>query len=99
MVHFPKEAEHSEKYTDDLFEYKHVIVTKEMYDKMSKNKLFSETEWRAMGIAQSRGWIHYTIHKPEPHILLFKRPVGTDPKTGEVPMDVLHKIALSQKNC
>ena len=24
------------------------------------------------------------IHKPEPHILLFKRPLGTDPTTGKV---------------
>ena len=25
---------------------------------------------------------HYEIHKPEPHILLFRRPLGTDPNTG-----------------
>lgn len=26
--------------------------------------------------------IHYELHKPEPHILLFRRPLGTDPNTG-----------------
>ena len=25
---------------------------------------------------QSRGWIHYAIHKPEPHIMLFRRPLN-----------------------
>ena len=33
---------------------------------------------------QSRGWVHYAIHRPEPHILLFRRPQGTDPTTGLV---------------
>ena len=22
------------------------------------------------------------MHKPEPHVLLFRRPIGTDPRTG-----------------
>lgn len=30
----------------------------------------------------SRGWEHYEIHRPEPHVLLFRRPIGTDPHTG-----------------
>lgn len=25
---------------------------------------------------------HYEVHKPEPHVLLFRRPLGTDPRTG-----------------
>jgi cyclin-dependent kinase regulatory subunit CKS1 len=36
----------------------------------------NETEWRSLGIQQSKGWIHYTIHKPEPHILLFRRELS-----------------------
>lgn len=97
MVHYPKEAEHSEKYQDDLFEYKHVILTKDMYDRMPKNKLLVESQWRALGVIQSKGWVHYTIFKPEPHILLFKRPIGIDPKTGVVPMEILHKLAVKNK--
>lgn len=31
-----------------------------------------------MGICQSPGWMHYDIHPPEKHILLFKRPRGFD---------------------
>ncbi|KAJ0021446.1 hypothetical protein Pint_32037 [Pistacia integerrima] len=36
----------------------------------------SETEWRAIGVQQSRGWVHYAIHRPEPHIMLFRRPLN-----------------------
>ena len=25
-----------------------------------------------MGVQQSRGWMHYAIHQPEPHIMLFR---------------------------
>ena len=37
-----------------------------------------------MGIQQSRGWQHYATYRPEPHILLFRRPLGTDPATGKI---------------
>jgi hypothetical protein len=23
------------------------------------------------------------VHRPEPHVLLFRRPLGTDPRTGK----------------
>ena len=47
-------------------------------------RLLSEAEWRGLGVQQSRGWSHYEMHRPEPHILLFRRPLGTDPITGKV---------------
>ena len=25
-----------------------------------------------MGVQQSRGWVHYAVHRPEPHIMLFR---------------------------
>ena len=37
----------------------------------------TEMEWRGIGVQQSRGWEHYAYHRPEPHILLFRRPLGT----------------------
>jgi cyclin-dependent kinase regulatory subunit CKS1 len=97
MVHFPKEIEHSEKYQDEVYEYKHVILTKEAFMSMQKDKLLSETEWRAMGINQTKGWIHFTIHKPEPHILLFRRPIGVNPKTGEITESIKEKIDSYEK--
>ena len=76
--------EYNEKYTDDSFEYRHVILPKETAKNLPKGRLLSETEWRGIGVQQSRGWQHYAIHRPEPHILLFRRPLGTDPVTGKV---------------
>jgi len=35
-----------------------------------------QNEWRAIGVQQSRGWVHYAIHRPEPHIMLFRRPIN-----------------------
>lgn len=52
---------------------------------MLRGELLTENEWRSLGIQQSRGWVHYAIHRPEPHILLFRRLIGTDPSTGKAP--------------
>ena len=81
---------------DDIFEYRHVLLPKNVYKGIIKGKLLSENEWRAIGVQQSRGWVHYEIHRPEPHILLFRRPLGTDPNTGLVPNNVLQKIKYLQ---
>ena len=92
MPHYPDEIEYSEKYQDDYYEYRHVLLTKSLYKQIPKNRLLSENEWRSLGVQQSRGWVHYDIHKPEPHILLFRRPLGTDPNTGIPPKEMLAKI-------
>ena len=62
----------------------HVILPKELAKSVPRGRLLNEQEWRSMGVQQSRGWVHYAIHRPEPHILLFRRPLGTDPVTGKV---------------
>jgi len=76
--------DYSDKYMDGKYEYRHVILPKEQAKNMPKNRLLSEGEWRDLGIQQSRGWEHYANHRPEPHILLFRRCLGTNPLTGEV---------------
>lgn len=57
----------------------HVVLTKDAAKLVPKTHLMSEAEWRALGVQQSHGWIHYMIHEPEPHILLFRRPISTTP--------------------
>ena len=91
MPHYPREIEYSEKYADDLYEYRHVALPREVAKKLPK-RLLTEEEWRNFGVQQSRGWVHYEIHRPEAHILLFWRPIGTDPATGMVADD--HPLAL-----
>lgn len=60
MPHYPNEIEYSDKYCDEYYEYRHVILPKEVMKKIqNKGKLLSEQEWRMLGIQQSRGWTHY----------------------------------------
>eukprot|EP00850_Spirogloea_muscicola_P015241 SM000115S23920 [mRNA] locus=s115:245360:246132:- [translate_table: standard] len=68
--------QYSEKYFDDTYEYRHVVLAQEIAKLLPKNRLLSETEWRSIGVQQSRGWVHYAIHRPEPHIMLFRRTLN-----------------------
>eukprot|EP00762_Andalucia_godoyi_P001024 ANDGO_02004.mRNA.1 Cyclin-dependent kinases regulatory subunit 2 len=71
-----KGIQYSEKYNDDKFEYRHVILPGDVAKLVPKGRLLHENEWRQLGVQQSRGWIHYAIHRPEPHILLFRRSLS-----------------------
>merc|ERR1712083_369118 len=71
-----KNIYYSDKYTDEKFEYRHVMLPKDLAKQVPKSHLMSETEWRSLGVQQSQGWIHYMTHDPEPHILLFRRPLS-----------------------
>ncbi|RWR94791.1 cyclin-dependent kinases regulatory subunit 1 [Cinnamomum micranthum f. kanehirae] len=86
------QIQYSDKYFDDIYEYRHVVLPPEVAKLLPKNRLLSEArachispvvifpkflnEWRAIGVQQSRGWVHYAIHRPEPHIMLFRRPLN-----------------------
>ena len=85
MPHFPDEIEYSDKYQDEYYEYRHVLLPQAVYKKLPRGRLVTEMEWRALTVQQSRGWVHYLIHKPEPFILPFRRPRGCDPNTGAPP--------------
>uniref|UniRef100_A0A3Q2L7D9 Cyclin-dependent kinases regulatory subunit n=1 Tax=Equus caballus TaxID=9796 RepID=A0A3Q2L7D9_HORSE len=56
----------------------HVMLPRELSKQVPKTHLMSEEEWRRLGVQQSLGWVHYMIHEPEPHILLFRRPLPKD---------------------
>lgn len=36
-----------------------------------KTHLLSEQEWRAIGVQQSQGWVHYMIHEPGMHLIYY----------------------------
>uniref|UniRef100_A0A336LNA2 Cyclin-dependent kinases regulatory subunit n=1 Tax=Culicoides sonorensis TaxID=179676 RepID=A0A336LNA2_CULSO len=65
--------QYSEKYFDNFYEYRHVILPVDVAKNVPKTHLMSETEWRNLGVQQSPGWVHYMIHSPEPNIILFRR--------------------------
>ncbi|KAJ9654508.1 Cyclin-dependent kinases regulatory subunit (Cell division control protein cks1) [Neophaeococcomyces mojaviensis] len=76
---------YSARYSDNEYEYRHVQLPKAMLKAIPRDyfdpskgtlKLLWEEEWRGLGITQSLGWEHYEVHEPEPHILLFKRPIN-----------------------
>ncbi|KAL5532873.1 CKS1 [Sanghuangporus sanghuang] len=81
---------YSERYSDDKYEYRHVILPKPLMKLIPKQyynpdqsgtlRLLSEDEWRAIGITQSYGWVHYEVHTPEPHVLLFRRELNKRPQ-------------------
>ncbi|PWN32236.1 putative CKS1-cyclin-dependent kinases regulatory subunit [Meira miltonrushii] len=74
---------YSEKYSDDKWEYRHVILPKPLLKLIPRDyfdpdepgvlRILKDAEWRKIGITQSLGWEHYEVHAPEPHILLFRR--------------------------
>ncbi|KAI9571367.1 cyclin-dependent kinase regulatory subunit [Boletus coccyginus] len=83
LEEYIEKIHYSDRYSDDHYEYRHVIlpkpllklVPKELFDeKEGTLRLLSEAEWRGIGITQSLGWQHYEVHAPEPHVLLFRRP-------------------------
>ena len=76
MPRFPDEIIYSDKYQDEEYEYRNVILTKDLYKRVAKKKLLQEIEWRALGIQGSVGWIHYEIYAPEPHIILMRKPIN-----------------------
>ncbi|RWS17871.1 Cyclin-dependent kinases regulatory subunit 1-like protein [Dinothrombium tinctorium] len=78
-----KQIYYSDKYYDEKYEYRHVVLPKEIARLVPKTHLMSESEWRSLGVQQSQGWVHYMIHEPEPHILLFRRPLQIKPPTQE----------------
>jgi cyclin-dependent kinase regulatory subunit CKS1 len=63
---------YSDKYSDDEYEYRHVILPKPLLKLIPKAffspddsgtlRILSETEWRGIGITQSLGWQHYEVH-------------------------------------
>ncbi|KAG6898260.1 transcription factor [Termitomyces sp. T32_za158] len=84
LEEYIEKIHYSDRYSDDDYEYRHVILPKQLLKMIPKQffntddsgtlRLLAEPEWRGIGITQSLGWEHYEVHAPEPHVLLFRRP-------------------------
>lgn len=80
------EIDYSDKYQDDNYEYRHVILPSSIAKKLPHPiRLLSENEWRGLGVCQSMGWVHYELYNPEPHVLLFRRPLVKNKSTLILP--------------
>ena len=74
IAKFQPKITYSDKYYDaEGYEYRHVILPRELKYYVPRTRVMEESEWRQLGVQQSVGWRHYMIHRPEPHVLLFKR--------------------------
>lgn len=62
--------------------FRHVILPADLARNVPKSHLMTETEWRNVGVQQSPDWVHYMMHSPEPHVLLFRRPRTDIPHTA-----------------
>ncbi|EAU88743.2 cyclin-dependent kinase regulatory subunit [Coprinopsis cinerea okayama7 len=91
LEEYIEKIHYSDRYSDDEFEYRHVILPKQLLKMIPKEyfnpdesgtlRLLAEHEWRGIGITQSLGWEHYEVHAPEPHVLLFRRAKNYVPPT------------------
>jgi cyclin-dependent kinase regulatory subunit CKS1 len=50
-----------------------------------------QNEWHAIRVQQSRGWVHYVIHRPELHIMLFRRRINYQQQQEAVAAQMLAK--------
>ena len=50
-----KDIYYSDKYTDEKYEYRHVMLPKDLAKLVPKTHLMSEAEWRNLGVQQSLG--------------------------------------------
>ncbi|CAG7785834.1 unnamed protein product [Allacma fusca] len=73
-----EDIQYSDKYYDEKYEYRHVLLPADIAKMVPRTHLLSETEWRNLGVQQSPGWVNYMSHPPEPHVLLFRRPRSQD---------------------
>lgn len=85
--------EYSTVYADDKFEYR--VVDGRGILPRKAGPLMTTEEWHELGIQMSKGWIHVSWSKEYPAQLIFKRPIGTNPATGNVD-PVLREAALKK---
>ena len=48
-----------------------MILPKELKLRIPTDRLLAESEWRAIGVQQSLGWVHYMVHKPGNFYIFF----------------------------
>lgn len=96
-----EKPKYSDKFFDSEYEYRFVTLPRSMTDKIIEIRLqgrfLSEEESRELGIIQSKGWVHYDYHIPEPHIILYKRPLGANSGTDKVKKELINKYFSVQE--
>lgn len=61
---------------------------------MARPRHYAESRLDALRLPQVGFLLAYLLIRAEPHILLFKRPLGTDPKTGQISPELLEQMEI-----
>jgi len=89
-----KNIYYSDKYFDEKFEYRHVMLPKELAKLVPKTHLMSEAEWRNLGVQQSQGWFTTCLTSPSPTFFSLGAP---PPPTTNSDTDDCHTLLLLLK--
>lgn len=54
MERVEKTIQYSERYSDDEYEYRHVVLPPDLAKICPRGRLLSEPEWRALGLTMSK---------------------------------------------
>ncbi|KAG0175628.1 hypothetical protein DFQ30_003378 [Apophysomyces sp. BC1015] len=73
---YRKRIIYSSYYKDEEYQYRHVILPQAIARYLPHFDLLTTDEWYDLGVRQAEEWKHYMVHAPEPHILLFRRPIS-----------------------
>uniref|UniRef100_A0A8C8ULA5 Cyclin-dependent kinases regulatory subunit n=1 Tax=Peromyscus maniculatus bairdii TaxID=230844 RepID=A0A8C8ULA5_PERMB len=79
---------YSDKYNDKEFEYRHVMLPKDIAKLVPKTHLMSESEWRNFGIQQSQGWVHYMTQELTSYCSGGHYPRSQRKEAGEPPFSL-----------
>ncbi|KAL6939797.1 Cyclin-dependent kinases regulatory subunit (Cell division control protein cks1) [Hanseniaspora osmophila] len=106
VLDYQDSIHYSPRYSDDTHEYRHVMLPKAMLKVIPTDyfngetgtlRILTEDEWRGLGVTQSLGWAHYECHTPEPHILLFRRPINFEQELKAQQQALLQAQQLKQQ--
>ncbi|KAJ7415861.1 selenocysteine insertion sequence-binding protein 2 [Willisornis vidua] len=92
MAH--KQIYYSDKYFDEQYEYRHVMLPRELSKQVPKSHLMSEEEWRRLGVQQSLGWVHYMIHDPDRFNKTTNKKSIQTPKPESLPVSTFEASIL-----
>lgn len=72
-MNFPVEVIHGCRTKDEVYDYKTLTLTMELYLRMPRHRLLTIDELKDLKIEQSDGWEHYHSLPHERHILMLRK--------------------------
>jgi hypothetical protein len=61
MPHYPDDIEYSDKYMDDHYEYRHVILPRDVYKKAPRSRLLTESVCKYSNVRNGEDWVYNKV--------------------------------------